>query len=189
MGLILNLLHRALEAQPNVAHKILAKFAVPKLLRTVAPAAQSFHLITQNVDRLSVRAADELESELVQQNLKGPANRARKGSILQMHGKLFEVQCTKCDWRAEDFSMPLCPALGEAEEGIQNYTDAGSKARDIPVDQLPRCRQCHELARPGVVWFGEKPYHLDEINSLVFKADMCLVIGTSSTVRLLHSAM
>lgn len=81
------------------------------------------------------------------------------------------------------------PRIGEAEEGIQNYTDAGSKARDIPVDQLPRCRQCHELARPGVVWFGEKPYHLDEINSLVFKADMCLVIGTSSTVRLLHSAM
>jgi len=42
---------------------------------------------------------------------------------------------------------------------------------------------CGALARPGVVWFDEKPYKLDEINSLVYKADLCLVIGTSSTVR------
>ncbi|KAF8963435.1 DHS-like NAD/FAD-binding domain-containing protein [Flammula alnicola] len=174
---------KALEAQPNVAHKILAKLAIPSLLKTVAPAAQSFVIITQNVDRLSVRAADDLKSELSQQNLEGPENRARKGSLLQMHGKLFEVQCTKCDWSAEDFSNPLCPALGEAEEDIQNYTDAGSKNHDIPLDQLPRCPKCQELARPGVVWFGEKPYHLEEINLLVFKADMCLVIGTSSTVH------
>ncbi|KAF8068747.1 DHS-like NAD/FAD-binding domain-containing protein [Lyophyllum atratum] len=174
---------KALEAQPNMAHEILAKLAIPSLLKTVAPAAQSFTLITQNVDRLSKTAAHNLASELTRQNLGGSENRARKGSILEMHGKLFEVQCTKCAWRAEDFSNPLCHALGEAEEDIQNYTDAGSKDHDIPLDQLPRCPECQELARPGVVWFGEKPYHLDEINSLVYKADMCLVIGTSSTVH------
>lgn len=176
-------LFRALEAQTNVAHRILAKLSIPNLRKAVAPSAQSFHLITQNVDRLSVRALHEVEKELEQQNLKGPGYRSRKDAVLQMHGKLFEVQCTKCDWRAEDFSSPLCPALGKAEEDINDYTDAGSKDHAIPLDDLPRCPECHALARPGVVWFGEKPYHLDEINLLVFKADMCIVIGTSSTVR------
>lgn len=173
---------KALEARPNPAHKILAKLAIPSLLKTVAPTALSFNLITQNVDGLSVAAANDLTSALSHRGLKGSEDRARKGSLLQMHGKLFEVQCTKCEWRVEDFSNPLCRALGEAEKAIQNYTDAGSKNHDIPLDQLPRCFRCHEIARPGVVWFGEKPYHLDEINLLVFKADMCLVIGTSSTV-------
>jgi len=179
--------NRALQAQTNLAHRILARFAIPNLLKTVSLAAQSSHLITQNVDRLSLKAASEVEASLSQQNLTGPGYRSKKGSIIQMHGKLFEVQCTKCDWRAEDFSSPLCPALGKAEEDIQNYTDAGSKDHDIPLDELPRCPECQSLARPGVVWFGEKPCHLDDINQLVFKADMCLVIGT--TVFILISSL
>ena len=32
------------------------------------------------------------------------------------------------------------------------------------------------------MWFGEMPVHLDEIDDLVDKADLCLVVGTSSTV-------
>ena len=39
------------------------------------------------------------------------------------------------------------------------------------------------LWRTGTPWFDEKPYELDEINSLTSKADLCLLIGTSSTVR------
>lgn len=173
----------ALEAQPNIAHKILAKLAIPSLLQTVAPAAQSFHLITQNVDRVSVIATEDLCSELSWKNLHGSENRAHKGYLIQMHGKLFNDQCTKCEWCTGDFSNSLCRALREVEEDIQNYTDAGSKDHDTPLDQLPHCPKCRATARPGVVWFGEKPHHLDEINSLVFKADMCLVIGTSSTVH------
>ena len=36
---------------------------------------------------------------------------------------------------------------------------------------------------PGVVWFGEVPHHLEEIDKLVQKADLAIVVGTSSTVR------
>jgi len=36
---------------------------------------------------------------------------------------------------------------------------------------------------PGVVWFGEMPYHLEEIDKIVQKADLAIVVGTSSTVR------
>ncbi len=101
-----------------------------------------------------------------------------------MHGRLYDVRCTdpKCGHIVEDFSNPLCPALGEADERLGDYQEAGSKEADIPVAELPRCAACGKLARPGVVWFGEMPMMLDEISQLVFKADMCLVVGTSSTV-------
>lgn len=36
---------------------------------------------------------------------------------------------------------------------------------------------------PGVVWFEEIPYHLEEIDEVVQKADLAIVVGTSSTVR------
>jgi NAD-dependent SIR2 family protein deacetylase len=36
---------------------------------------------------------------------------------------------------------------------------------------------------PGVVWFGEIPHHLEEIGEIVQKADLAIVVGTSSTVR------
>ena len=36
---------------------------------------------------------------------------------------------------------------------------------------------------PGVVWFEEVPHHLEEIDGIVQKADLAIVVGTSSTVR------
>lgn len=36
---------------------------------------------------------------------------------------------------------------------------------------------------PDVVWFGEVPYQLKEIDKIVEKADLAIVVGTSSTVR------
>lgn len=173
---------RALEAQPNAAHTLLAKMALPNYLKTVAPAAKTFHLITQNVDRLSARALTATIAEQSPETRR--ANRPRPESIIEMHGRLFDVQCTspECGYVVENLSNPLCPALGDADALFASYHDAGSKDVDIPPEQLPRCAQCGALARPGVVWFGEKPLKLDEINQLVFKADMCLVVGTSSTV-------
>ena len=35
---------------------------------------------------------------------------------------------------------------------------------------------------PGVVWFNEIPHHLQEIDRIVQKADLAIVVGTSSTV-------
>lgn len=99
-----------------------------------------------------------------------------------MHGRIYDVQCTSCDYCEEDRTDPLCPALGAADASFSDYHDAGSKEVNIPADELPRCPACGALARPGVVWFGEKPKFLDEINSIVHKADTCLVVGTSSTV-------
>ena len=160
----------------------------PAYLRKVAPASKSFHLVTQNVDRLSVQSLEALTAEHSCKDADKPeTTTARKrvvfpNSIYEMHGRIYDVKCTQCDYCQEDTSNPLCPALGAADVDFKDYHDAGTKKVSIPIEELPHCPQCNALARPGVVWFGEKPYHLDEINSIVYKADMCLVIGTSSTV-------
>ncbi|KAF9454360.1 DHS-like NAD/FAD-binding domain-containing protein, partial [Macrolepiota fuliginosa MF-IS2] len=178
---------KVLAAKPNVAHEILAKMSAPKFLKKVAPLAKTFHLVTQNIDRLSIGALQVLSERLASESKSNPDQPARKyifpNSIIEMHGKIFDVKCTECENCVEDRSDPLCPALGAADDSFKDYHEAGSKDVNIPVEELPRCSVCDSLARPGVVWFGEKPYHLDEINSIVYKADMCLVIGTSSTVR------
>ncbi|KAI8981379.1 DHS-like NAD/FAD-binding domain-containing protein [Trametes punicea] len=187
---------KSLHAKPNPAHEVIAKMSLPRYLKKVAPNAQSFHLITQNVDGLSVDALQTLLRGFAHETRSGaeggahgtrPEARTRpaayKNPIFEMHGRLFDVQCTQCSYRREDRSNPLCPALGAADAALRDYQDAGTKASDIPAEQLPRCPECGALARPGVVWFNEKPLHLDEINNVVYKADMCLVVGTSSTVR------
>ena len=180
---------RASQARPNAAHELLAKMSSLAYLRKVAPAAKTFHLVTQNVDRLSVQALDALTARLSQENVEKSGTSTTKkqvvfsNSILEMHGRIYDVKCTECDCCQEDCSEPLCPTLGAADASFKDYQDAGSQEINIPVEELPRCPQCNALARPGVVWFGEKPYYLDEINSIVYKADMRLVIGTSSTVR------
>ncbi|KDQ65168.1 hypothetical protein JAAARDRAFT_168103 [Jaapia argillacea MUCL 33604] len=171
---------KALEASPNAAHELLAKMSIPNYLKTIAPAAKTFHLVTQNVDRLSTRAMDVLSAQ-IGKDVK-LADRPRPVSVIEMHGRLFDVKCTKCDWCTEDLSNPLCSTLGATDALLDDYHDAGSKENDIPEDALPRCQQCGALARPGVVWFDEKPLRLDDINSIVYKADLCLVVGTSSTV-------
>lgn len=60
--------------------------------------------------------------------------------------------------------------------------EAGAVEPNIALADLPRCAKCGALARPGVVWFGEQPWYLEDIETLVSKADMCIVVGTSSTV-------
>ncbi|KAG8811289.1 hypothetical protein FRC17_002537 [Serendipita sp. 399] len=189
---------RVLTCELNEAHYILARLSIPSVLKKIAPQARSYNLITQNVDGLSVRALRSLDAEITsaESTLADTTNegtkktvhksqRSRFDSITEMHGRLFEVRCTSadCDWAVENYSSPLCPALGagakeleDIKEGLENHKTA------IAEEDLPHCQKCGALARPGVVWFGEKPRHLDQINLMVFKADLCLVIGTSSTV-------
>jgi NAD+-dependent protein deacetylase sirtuin 5 len=167
--------YRALQSQPNAAHMVLAKLSVPSILAQVAPAAESFHLITQNVDGLSTRALRALNG----------TDTPSPQSLVEMHGRLFDVQCTKCDHVSLDFSSPLCAALGEADRKHVDVIDAGSKETELPIplEDLPRCTACGSLARPGVVWFGEEIPLITQIDDLVEQANLCLVVGTSSTVR------
>lgn len=178
----------ALKCAPNDAHRVLAQLSIPKTLKKIAPNATSYDLITQNVDGLSPRALRELEAEIMEargEDRPAKSERPRLDSITEMHGKLFEVKCSSddCNWAVEDYTMPLCPALGATSNELEDI-QGGIENTEKSIDEkdLPRCAKCGALARPGVVWFGETPRYMSEINQKVFRADLCLVIGTSSTV-------
>ncbi|KAJ7118747.1 DHS-like NAD/FAD-binding domain-containing protein [Mycena epipterygia] len=161
-------------AEPNAAHMALAMFSLPSCRKLVAPDAQ-FSMITQNVDGLSTKAMDAVLKERAKDVGDSAVSR-----LLEMHGRIFDVTCTLklCGHVDYNTSSPICPALAGAEKAVE----AGSIDLEIPKSQLPRCSKCNALARPGVVWFGEEPKHLDQIDKLVEAADLCLVVGTSSTV-------
>ncbi|KAF7294719.1 NAD-dependent protein deacylase [Mycena indigotica] len=168
---------KARQATPNEAHNALAKFCIPSIRSKTTPDS-TFAIITQNVDGLSVRAMNQVWKEHQESNKEADA--AQNGPLLEMHGRLFDVQCTSefCGHMEYDEASPICPALGGTEELFEK----GAVDAEIPKSNLPRCKKCNALARPGVVWFGEQPVGLDRNDELVEAADLCLVIGTSSTV-------
>ncbi|RDX53174.1 DHS-like NAD/FAD-binding domain-containing protein [Lentinus brumalis] len=169
---------KALAAQPNPGHLALAMFSVPSIREKIIPGA-SFRLITQNVDGLSRRALDQI-AEMHPELAEEIRSAAVEDSLLEMHGRLFDVVCTssKCGHREHNLDSPVCPALA----GTENVFAQNQPEPHIDVVDLPKCKKCGSLARPGVVWFGEIPWHLREIDVEVRKADLCIVVGTSSKV-------
>jgi NAD-dependent deacetylase len=47
---------------------------------------------------------------------------------------------------------------------------------------LPHCPDCGALLRPHIVWFGEMPMFMGEIDAAVRACTLFLVVGTSGTV-------
>lgn len=73
-----------------------------------------------------------------------------------MHGRLRSAWCTSCDART-------------AWEG--------------PLGHRPACPSCGEPAlRPDVVWFGEVPHGMDDIERALWECDLFVSIGTSGLV-------
>ncbi len=93
---------------------------------------------------------------LVTQNVDDLHERAGSIRLLQMHGALNRVRCTVCQatpaWTGPTTTGSLCPACGRA------------------------------ALRPGVVWFGEMPLHMDEIERALARCGLFVSIGTSGTV-------
>jgi NAD-dependent deacetylase sirtuin 5 len=108
-------------------------------------------------------------------------DKPERAPVLEMHGAICEPYCASCGRVSPAYtSEPICPALA----GIVDEVDKNGPEVDIPRDQLPTCSLCKKgMLRPGVVWFGETPRYLDEIDAILKKTDLLLVIGTSSTVR------
>ncbi|KAF8916615.1 DHS-like NAD/FAD-binding domain-containing protein [Mucidula mucida] len=160
----------ALKACPNAAQTAIAQLAIPALREKVAPNAEVTH-ITQNIDGLSTRAYNDLLPETEQRSTP---------FLFEMHGRLG-VECTAhdCKHRESITTSPICPGLA----GTETLVEAGTE-RVVRRADLPRCSQCGELARPGVVWFGEKPHRIQEIMALAERADFCIVVGTSSIIRI-----
>ncbi|KAF9653610.1 DHS-like NAD/FAD-binding domain-containing protein [Thelephora ganbajun] len=170
---------KARGAEPNAAHMTIAALSVKETLRYICPNAESFTLITQNVDGLSRRALDQLTKTLASKKIFEKVT-SEPQSIIEMHGRLFDTICKRCRHREANYNSPICAAL----EGTEVIVERQEQEPDIPLSDLPRCTQpdCGGLLRPGVVWFEEIPHHLQEIDEIVQKADLAIVVGTSSTV-------
>ena len=94
---------------------------------------------------------------IVTQNVDDLHERGGARRVLHMHGELRSAWCLACDgrtrWEEELSSGPACPGCGAAGE-----------------------------MRPDIVWFGEMPYRMDEIDAALMKADLFVSIGTSGAV-------
>ena len=108
---------RIRNAQPNPAHKAIAK---------LAQYAQEFLLVTQNVDDLHARAGSSKEK------------------MVQIHGDIFVTRCSRCDFsrhdyehehehESEDIDLPRCPRCeGLMRPGVVWFGE------QLPWDELRR---------------------------------------------------
>jgi NAD-dependent deacetylase len=94
---------------------------------------------------------------LVTQNVDDLHERAGSQRLIHMHGENTKAWCLRCDARS-----PWSGAMGEESE----------------------CPSCGSEAtlRPDIVWFGETPYRMDQIEDALRQCDLFVSIGTSGAV-------
>ena len=121
-------------AAPNAAHRLIAALE----------ALCEVRVITQNVDGLHQAAGSS--------------------QIIELHGRLRELHCTRCRWR-------------ESAENFDGFT--------LP----PRCGECGGVMRPNVVLFGEM-LPLASVaryeRELAKGFDMIFTVGTTAGFPYIH---
>lgn len=93
---------------------------------------------------------------LVTQNVDDLLERAGARKVIHMHGSLSQALCAACEAR-----WPAPPVMNVD-------------------DPCPTC--CTPATRPDIVWFGEIPYFMDEIQNALEESDLFVSIGTSGMV-------
>lgn len=93
---------------------------------------------------------------LVTQNVDSLHEQAGSPDVIHMHGALGGALCASCGHR---WPAPLQMQVGEA----------------CPACSAP-------AARPDIVWFGEMPYFMEQIETALLSADIFVAIGTSGNV-------
>lgn len=98
------------------------------------------------------------EVPVITQNVDGLHQSAGSARVLELHGSIWRLRCTRCG--------------AEVEE------------RGTGLKEVPLCG-CGGMLRPGVVWFGESlPGDVfTEAVTLAGGADFVLVVGTSGVVQ------
>ena len=120
-------------AKYNDAHRIISLIEQEKQFERV-------YILTQNIDGFHIHAGSK--------------------NVIEIHGNLYNLECTGCGDR----------------KSVKDY----SKLKSIP----PGCSKCHSILRPRVVLFGEMlmPDKLEILQrELSLGFDMVFSIGTTST--------
>lgn len=97
---------------------------------------------------------------LVTQNVDDLHERGGSPQVLHMHGELLKVRCTGC----HQIVHTEAPQLSD------------------PEGPLPTCQGCGSPTRPHIVWFGEMPFGMGEIQHRLLQCTTFLAIGTSGVV-------
>ncbi|MBU3070789.1 NAD-dependent protein deacylase [Aestuariicella sp. G3-2] len=94
---------------------------------------------------------------LITQNIDNLHEQAGSENLLHMHGELLKVRCSTTE------------QLFPCHEAID-------------VDRACPCCQMPGQLRPHVVWFGEMPLYMNEIDQALSQCDLFISIGTSGNV-------
>jgi NAD-dependent deacetylase len=96
---------------------------------------------------------------LITQNIDGLHQAAGSREMLEIHGSIWRVRCTRCARVAEN--------------------------RTVPLPTLPACEACGGLLRPDVVWFGEALDTLILVKAYkaLSSCQVLLIVGTSGNVE------
>ena len=157
---------RVAGAQPGSVHRALAR---------LEQAGHARAVVTQNVDALHQRAGSR--------------------RVIDLHGRLDEVECLDCGARIRRADMqalllawngPFLAALGAAP----GATAAARPDGDVQLEadfsdfRVPDCPSCGGVLKPAVVFFGENVprARVDATLCALAAADALLVVGSSLMV-------
>jgi NAD-dependent SIR2 family protein deacetylase len=146
----LNGYSRFRDARPNMGHLSMA---------ALERAGRLHHLVTQNVDRLHVKAGSRRVTEL--------------------HGENSSVQCVQCDFRE-----PRPQTQKRLEWDNRHLRLPADEVGDAEGVIVPTCPQCGGWLKPAVVFFGEQvpADKTEQAFKAVAECDALLVVGSSLTV-------
>jgi NAD-dependent SIR2 family protein deacetylase len=155
---------RVSSAQPNATHHALAALERAGVVRT---------LVTQNVDGLHQRAGSR--------------------RVVDLHGRLDEVECLECGGRVAraDVQVLLLSWNPSYREAIAAGLAAPARPdgdadweADLSDFVVPGCAACGGVLKPSVVFFGENVPRgrVEAVQEALAAADALLVVGSSLTV-------
>jgi NAD-dependent SIR2 family protein deacetylase len=154
---------RVAVAAPNGAHAALAR---------LEEAGHVHRLVTQNVDGLHQRAGSR--------------------RVIDLHGRLQDVECLDCGGRLsrQDVQELLVAWNRPFLEGLPPRSPAARPDGDTDLEadfsgfRVPDCPACGGILKPAVVFFGEgvpRP-RVDAALTALEEADALLVVGSSLMV-------
>lgn len=151
---------RFADAQPNAAHAALVRLEA---------AGRIGGIVTQNVDGLHQRAGSR--------------------AVIDLHGRLDQVQCLGCGAslpRAEFQALLEArnPEWAALPANMAPDGDADLENLDFAAFDVPACAHCGGVLKPAVVFFGEAvpPGRAADALARVTGADALLVVGSSLMV-------
>jgi len=132
------------------------RFYGPRIEMLTGAEPNSAHLALAELERRS------LVSAVVTQNIDLLHQRAGSSEVVEVHGSIRTASC------------PACGTVHLLEEVVAL----------VAADGVPRCRECGEVVKPDVVFFGEllPETAIDRAYELARGAALMLVVGSALEV-------